>query len=638
MSETLKYLSIPVEKVTFENVDDRISKLVFKLMHSALNNNKSDITIEAIKNAINDDNKTIVGMPILAFFNKDKTDVMAHDPEEQVIGFIPQINNNLFLEKDDDSDKTYVYVDGYIYNHYSKNIIDIFRKAKIKNQKGCSVEIEVLDGHKDKSRNIYVITSFKYLGVTILGDSYKTGMVGTTATLTYNCQEDYCERLNELNNYFMEYLQRKAEKKVEFIKKDDIGKSAAVKIDLSKESASDKDWGNVDKTKLRNDILAAKNYKACVNACYLVVEDGYIDAPSEKLRYPVCEITSGKLVLSTKGCEAALSFLEKNTKESYYASAKAKLKRYYKRLGLSTENFSEDIYKTCKEGEELMKFNKEEFAQKFSITSVQLAQELDKMCKGYEMITDSWGYKLCRYSMRDYDDSYIYAADYKDIRLVRIPYEMNKDTPMCKFENLERVKYVYEPWEVGTDGEDGDEDDMVAKEKEDVKEKMSLKLSIEEKDKSIKAYELDASRLNSEIANAKEDYVKLSKKYIAIEQKLGTSEKDMGELKSKIEVYECEKLNKEKLEKKQEIQRIFDENAFLLNEEDIKTFSEKLETYEDFNMLKNELKSLLFDRAKEKENLINNDISITYSYANVPSDDNNQIINRWALYSKEYNK
>src|SRR5690606_37576711 len=127
-------------------------------------------------------------------------------------------------------------------------------------------------------------------------------------------------------------------KKILFaVPKDEMGKSDPIKIDLSKEAADMiTPWGSVDKIQLRDSILRAKNYKTLVKKCYLVVEEGWEDSPSLKLKYPVCRIKNNTLVLCKSGCETALSFLERNTNADYYKSAKAKLKKYYKILGLDT--------------------------------------------------------------------------------------------------------------------------------------------------------------------------------------------------------------------------------------------------------------------------------------------------------------
>ena len=118
-----------------------------------------------------------------------------------------------------------------------------------------------------------------------------------------------------------------------FISKEDMGTGEAIKINLTKQSASNDAWGGVDKTKLRNDILKASNYKSLVDKCYLVVESGWGDHPSESLKFPVCQIKNNILVYNINGAQSARSFLERNQNEPYYNSANSKLNKIYKKLG-----------------------------------------------------------------------------------------------------------------------------------------------------------------------------------------------------------------------------------------------------------------------------------------------------------------
>jgi hypothetical protein len=111
-----------------------------------------------------------------------------------------------------------------------------------------------------------------------------------------------------------------------------------IQIDNSIDSASlTKSWGDVDKTKLRNDIMEATNSGELVREAYLIVEDNWEDAPSEALKYPHHEIRDGKLVVSKDGVQTALSFLMRTDPEN--TEAKDHLKRHYRELELDMENF-----------------------------------------------------------------------------------------------------------------------------------------------------------------------------------------------------------------------------------------------------------------------------------------------------------
>lgn len=117
--------------------------------------------------------------------------------------------------------------------------------------------------------------------------------------------------------------------------KEEYGMGAEVKVDKDKDSVSEKEWSKVNKTALRNKVLEAKNYKDLVNDVYLVVEEGWEDAPSEKLKYPVMEIIGGKAVYNRYGLASALGYAKKDGEDEVVK----KVENLYEKLGIAdTEN------------------------------------------------------------------------------------------------------------------------------------------------------------------------------------------------------------------------------------------------------------------------------------------------------------
>lgn len=114
-----------------------------------------------------------------------------------------------------------------------------------------------------------------------------------------------------------------------FLAKNEWGTGDIINIDKSKDAVSDTSWGSVNKTNLRNEILKAKNYRTLVKTAYMVVEDGWEDAPSEKLKYPVMEIKDGDLVYNKNGLLSAQQYAESDDK-----AVATKVKRIRKSLGL----------------------------------------------------------------------------------------------------------------------------------------------------------------------------------------------------------------------------------------------------------------------------------------------------------------
>ena len=156
---------------------------------------------------------------------------------------------------------------------------------------------------------------------------------------------------------------------VVFAKKD-YGTEEAITVDKSKEALSESSWGSVNKTELRKKVLEAKNYKSLVKDVYADVQEGWEEAPSSKLKYPIMEIKDGKAVYNRYGLASALAYAEKNGETAVVN----KVKSLYKKL---------DIDKNDEGGEkkmakELDKDKKEEVVE----------NKLDKDNKDIEKIRD----------------------------------------------------------------------------------------------------------------------------------------------------------------------------------------------------------------------------------------------------------
>lgn len=130
-----------------------------------------------------------------------------------------------------------------------------------------------------------------------------------------------------------------AEKIETFLNKDEYGTDEKLDVDLTKESASNEDWGSINKTQLRNKIAKASNWKTLKNKCYLISEG----ENASDWKYPICQIKDNKLVYNINGVQTAWTMLAKENNESYFTSVKTEIKKIYKKLGLNMNSFSERI-------------------------------------------------------------------------------------------------------------------------------------------------------------------------------------------------------------------------------------------------------------------------------------------------------
>ena len=206
-------------------------------------------------------------------------DATTHVDSESIYGYFPMEQDIQFVEDEDGILKAYAYA--VISKRYSKEFNGIF---EYQNLRDSSVEMTVTceDDNED------VVTSFDIYGLTCLGKTVNGSCPDADIKLVRfeeKMAEKYFKKhdiLSTLKEFVEERKQQMAEKRY--------------KIDKSKESMSTKPWGDVDKTDLRNKMMEASNKSELVKACYMLVEDGWEDAPSEHLKYPVMCFEGDKLV------------------------------------------------------------------------------------------------------------------------------------------------------------------------------------------------------------------------------------------------------------------------------------------------------------------------------------------------------
>lgn len=185
------------EEIESEGVsNDGLCPVKLKSCHIGLNANKSTISEKSMKAALD----SFRGRPILGSIIKldsGEYDFHAHDMEfktnedgeteieyiEIPVGVTDQVNMPT-LEYDKTEDKTYVMIDGNIFEDYSK-AADIMRRRKTAK---CSVEIAVEELSYDGDQDALSIDKFHFTGVTILGHEpdgteIQEGMKGSKITI-----------------------------------------------------------------------------------------------------------------------------------------------------------------------------------------------------------------------------------------------------------------------------------------------------------------------------------------------------------------------------------------------------------------------------------------------------------------------
>ena len=249
-------------------------------------------------------------------------DAMSHEHDEIIYGYFP-IEQDIEFVEDGDVTKAYAYA--VVSKKYGKDFNDIFEFDNLRNS---SVEMTVDTEDDDE----HEVTAFDIFGLTCLGKKVNGScpdadiqMVRFTAEEADAYFASATNALSHLKQFVETRKQSMAEKK-------------SYKIDKSKEAMSTADWGNFDKAAMRDKIMDAKNRDAIVKAVYMDIRDGWQDAPSEGLKYPVMILEGDTFKYNRNALASALSYAKQNDEQAVVD----KIEKIYKKLDLDDTDGKEE--------------------------------------------------------------------------------------------------------------------------------------------------------------------------------------------------------------------------------------------------------------------------------------------------------
>lgn len=311
----------------YENSEFAIGKMGF--LSTRPNSHQLNISETVLKKSA----PSVLGKWIVA----DMTGVVdagTHTEQEYIVGMVPRDQEVDFVYDEDGYLKS--YVDVIISKVYAKNYCAMFESDNLRN---VSVEMNVHTSEEDE----HEVLDFNIVGVTTLGKHINPSCPGSDIVFT---------RFSETEaNAFFEDCKKKCSNLENFMdqRKNKMSEEKKYKIDKSKEALSDKPWGEVDKTKLRNDIMGASNKNTLVKDVYMLVEDGWEDAPSEHLKYPVMELKGDTFVYNRDGLSSALGYAKKEN----VSSVVSKVEKIQRKLGLFKEGKEADTEMSTKYFDEI---------------------------------------------------------------------------------------------------------------------------------------------------------------------------------------------------------------------------------------------------------------------------------------------
>lgn len=410
-------------------------------------------------------------------------DASTHTDKEQIVGRIPDNQEVEFVEDEDGYLRA--YVDVVISKIYAKNFCEMFERDNNR-----SVSVEMMTWGTEENENDLV--GFRIVGCTVLGQSVSPSCPQSDITFTRFSAEEadsfFAQAiggLTDLTKFVNERKRAMADK--------------SYKVDKSKEAMSDDDWGSVDKASMRDKIMDASNKSSLVKSVYALVESGWEEAPSEKLKYPIMQLKGDTFVYNRGALSSALGYAKKEEETAVVS----KIEKIYKKLGLDSE------------GKEEKKMSKEiEFA---AVDLGNLWSALRSAMNDHSwyyyidgiyeednqkfaiIIDDSDAAKKYRLDFNYTEDGLTVADEITEVQVDFVPTENTKK--FAEPENAEEVKKCAEPEK--KEGDDGSEPAKMSVEEME-KKLAELQADVEEKENIIMEKDKKLSEQESELSDLRE--------------------------------------------------------------------------------------------------------------------------------------
>ena len=345
-----------------ENKDSRFLTMECLVCRSGENSHRIPITRDAIKDAA----PTLQGVPLLAEFTYDDNDFYGHGvyEEENMVGFFVEEEPQL-VEQDGE---LYIKGKAKLWKRYFPQAVDILKRKN--GEAPMSMEMECLDWEEATPTKDGIVNKFQFLGVTLL--SVKPSIQGSKARAL-----SFSEMKDEYNKENQSELEKFSEERRKFM---------AQKYKINKTELKDTPWGDVDKTAMRNKIMKAINKATLVKSVYALVEDGWQDAPSEHLKYPIMELVGDTFYYNRYALSSALAY----AKQENETSVINKVEKLYKKFNLDDEggddkNMAED--KKKKMSEETLE-NQETEVMEEQVESEDVEDMSEEEMQGEETFAD----------------------------------------------------------------------------------------------------------------------------------------------------------------------------------------------------------------------------------------------------------
>lgn len=317
MSELYKFEDVKIKRIDSEKYDEdefMIARMDF------LGTNPNSHKLEWDDEVFCECCQTFLGKWVVAEV-KDG-DATTHTAKEMIVGQIPADQEIEFVRNE--AGYIRAVVDVVLSKIYAKECCDIFE-----NDDSRDVSVEIMCALDPEDENH--VLAFKGVGVTILGRMTQPSSKGSNIKITRFSEEDVdsfyhnknMNKANELEEFAIERRAKMAEKK---------------SYKINKTELKEINWGDVDKAAMRDKIMEAKNRSTLVKTVYALVEDGWEEAPSEHLKYPLMAEIEGTFYYVREALSSALAYAKQHNEQAVID----KVEKLYKKFDLAYSGGKEE--------------------------------------------------------------------------------------------------------------------------------------------------------------------------------------------------------------------------------------------------------------------------------------------------------
>ena len=242
---------------------------------------------------------------------------------------------------------------------------------------------------------------------------------------------------------------------------------------------------------------------------------------------------------------------------------------------------------------------KSEIATNFSLTVMQLYDEMNRVMQECTFIGENWWGEKCemsRYYMRDFDESFVYAVDkMNDYIDVKLSYSKEGDNINIDFDSPVRVKYVPTDWE-GVAPIDGSEEI-------EPEEEFTINYVKEIHEQAQAQVKEKIEEFTASINEKEDSVIAMAEKVQDLETKFNAQLEIVAEKEESIKLLDAEVQKFKKQEDEEQVDSLLKEFTHLISEEEKIDLRGKREQFAKFEEFQKEVKSFVCDRvvAKSKE-------------------------------------